>query len=476
TATPSPTPTRTVVCTPPRCQTGEVVFCPGTCPGGCGTQCATPTPPPPLGACVGDCDDDGHVQVDELVKGVNIALGTLDFSTCPAFDTDMNFHVTVDELVKAVNAALNGCVRSTRTPTPIDQNPSPSQTITCGCTPTTTATFTPSITPTSLAHPGDLARSIAGRAALIADGMGAVPSVVTALAAGFVFDTGNTPGTSASRRSSDLGGIAAACPLGGTVTRTCTPGADQNVVMAISFSSCTVSTPDGYGTFNGSMTLTGNGFCPNLIVPPFEIAIDFSGSFSDSQHQVKLNLDANVDGTVTLAQLAGSCFLSGATFTLNGTLDAAIPAGGGVRVEFQNTAIDAVVNEFSGDCAPLRFAATFNGNAGFTEIASQASFNVSFADFLFNQDANPKLIQLNGGLSSGCLGGAVTLATDTPLIGQLGALCFTSGRLRATTTQTAEAVSYVAGGGVAIDSNLDEVPEQTFDSCVMSPLLECSGG
>jgi hypothetical protein len=33
-----------VVCTPPPCKTGEVLYCPEVCPGGCGAQCATPTP------------------------------------------------------------------------------------------------------------------------------------------------------------------------------------------------------------------------------------------------------------------------------------------------------------------------------------------------------------------------------------------------------------------------------------------------
>jgi hypothetical protein len=44
TVTPTPTPTVLVYCTPPPCQEGEVLYCPGECPGGCGTECATPTP------------------------------------------------------------------------------------------------------------------------------------------------------------------------------------------------------------------------------------------------------------------------------------------------------------------------------------------------------------------------------------------------------------------------------------------------
>lgn len=36
--------------------------------------------------CVGDCDNSGAVTVDELVKGVSIALGTLPVDQCPRFD------------------------------------------------------------------------------------------------------------------------------------------------------------------------------------------------------------------------------------------------------------------------------------------------------------------------------------------------------------------------------------------------------
>jgi hypothetical protein len=59
--------------------------------------------------CTGDCNQDGLVTVDELVKGVNIALGLLPVEDCTSFDRNEDGSVTVDELVIAVNAALVGC-------------------------------------------------------------------------------------------------------------------------------------------------------------------------------------------------------------------------------------------------------------------------------------------------------------------------------------------------------------------------------
>jgi hypothetical protein len=60
-------------------------------------------------ACVGDCNGNRIVTVDELIKGVNIALGSLALTECPAFDRNKNLVVTVDELIVGVNNALTGC-------------------------------------------------------------------------------------------------------------------------------------------------------------------------------------------------------------------------------------------------------------------------------------------------------------------------------------------------------------------------------
>jgi hypothetical protein len=62
-----------------------------------------------LGACAGDCAGNGTVAVNELILGVNIALGNASTDQCPAFDTGGDHQVTVSELVAAVSNALNGC-------------------------------------------------------------------------------------------------------------------------------------------------------------------------------------------------------------------------------------------------------------------------------------------------------------------------------------------------------------------------------
>jgi pseudomonalisin len=59
--------------------------------------------------CAGDCNGDGVVTVDEVMTGVNIALGATPASQCPGLDANGDAIVTVDELLQAVDHVLNGC-------------------------------------------------------------------------------------------------------------------------------------------------------------------------------------------------------------------------------------------------------------------------------------------------------------------------------------------------------------------------------
>ena len=59
--------------------------------------------------CVGDCDASHSVSISELVTGVNIALGSAQLSSCPAFDCQGNGTVPINCLIQAVNNALGTC-------------------------------------------------------------------------------------------------------------------------------------------------------------------------------------------------------------------------------------------------------------------------------------------------------------------------------------------------------------------------------
>lgn len=60
-------------------------------------------------ACPGDCNSNREVTINELVAGVNLALGIGSSQTCPAMDWGGDGLVDVSELLRAVNASLIGC-------------------------------------------------------------------------------------------------------------------------------------------------------------------------------------------------------------------------------------------------------------------------------------------------------------------------------------------------------------------------------
>lgn len=59
--------------------------------------------------CIGDCNGDGAVSVDELVMGVTIALEESRVETCHAFDFSGDGAVTIDEILGGIGRALAGC-------------------------------------------------------------------------------------------------------------------------------------------------------------------------------------------------------------------------------------------------------------------------------------------------------------------------------------------------------------------------------
>ena len=85
-----------------------MISTPTETPTGVISGTATATVPP--GGCVGDCNGNGMVEINELIIGVNIALGSAPLSNCSSFDANHDGMVEINELIQAVNNALNGCL------------------------------------------------------------------------------------------------------------------------------------------------------------------------------------------------------------------------------------------------------------------------------------------------------------------------------------------------------------------------------
>jgi outer membrane protein assembly factor BamB len=62
-----------------------------------------------LPSCLGDCNNDHKVAIDELVRGVDIGLGRDPMGECPRFDADSSGDLSVDELVGGVGNSIAGC-------------------------------------------------------------------------------------------------------------------------------------------------------------------------------------------------------------------------------------------------------------------------------------------------------------------------------------------------------------------------------
>lgn len=111
---------------------------------------------PVAATCVGDCNLDQQVTVDELITMINVALGTAGVGSCVAGDGNHDGDITVDEIISAVAHALSGC--------PLEPTPSATAppTDTPGATPPPTAT--PENTATATATPGVNLGSASGHA------------------------------------------------------------------------------------------------------------------------------------------------------------------------------------------------------------------------------------------------------------------------------------------------------------------------
>lgn len=105
-------------------------------------------------ACYGDCDGDGFLTVDELVRAVTIALGRQTIDTCLSADVSGDEMVTVEEVIVATQFALRGCpppdtATATATDTPVHTGtPTVTATRTLTATRTRTPTHTPLASPT----------------------------------------------------------------------------------------------------------------------------------------------------------------------------------------------------------------------------------------------------------------------------------------------------------------------------------------
>lgn len=265
-----------------------------------------PAPRAPAGladACVGDCDGDGMVAINELIAGVGIALGQQPVSTCANIDRNGDGAVTVEELIAAVRAALDGCPGSP-TATPTDA-PTAMPTATAAVTLTLTASATPTLPVTE------------------------VPSATA-------------PATPTATAPPTLSATPSFTP-----TATATPfGAPTDLVVAIDGGDVRLvwNNPDPLGGFTQARVLRRLNAA---VDGPDDAAAEtvFSGAASNAAHPL-LALLPNVPEdnrtyhyAVFACSAAGSCGADGAAATLTPTLPDVL-RGGGYVIHWRHASAD----------------------------------------------------------------------------------------------------------------------------------------
>jgi hypothetical protein len=438
TSTPTPsagTPTRTGTATPTATPTPTP-----TTPSGLRTPTPTPTPTPTGGTvpcdCVGDCDCSREVTVDEILKMVNIALGNVPVAQCEPGDASQDGQITVDEILMAVSNALNGCGP------PVSPSPSPSP--------------TRSVSP--IVSTPD---RIAAGTTVIANTIGAIPSVIGAIAAGLTLRP-NAPLV----WGADGGGLGFAaadvipCPNGGTITKA------TGVTTTIALASCELPYGTGTVTYNGNVSIA-------LLTTALQANVE--AIYADASGAETRRISAVLQGTVSPSP-GGSCYLTSATLTItSGTLAVSTPGGDQLSLVLSGATVAIRVDQFSSGCVPVEYRLTLDG-PGELRTAGGTAVDVEFDQLVMDVEATGAPIYIaivSGAVEASCFGGRVTLKSNPTLQLLSAQFCPTAGGVDLTMPMGTARFVYRADGGIDVDANGDGAIDQTLQTCVTTALLQC---
>ncbi len=435
-------------------------------------------------ACVGDCNGDGDVTIDEIIKGVAVALGA-SIEVCRPLDANGDGEITIDELIRAVNNALNSCpVSDTPTPTTTmalaTPTPSPTEAILLPSA-TASATATPSQLPTATIP---VAVTVAHRAAGLLDTLTSVfrsiPKLMSVLT--------NLNQSLAPRSTTAEVERTFQCPGSGGGTISCDRPALGGVpprfgppTFTILLDQC-VTTADTGGNlkFDGLMTLQGqNGdgctSLPDVVTLGIdELTIDATGGRGSVRAEF-----TGFSAVTTFACANEPCACKADSIGLELAGKVVVTATvGDTQVPDVNTTFDdgssilLEVSQYSDACSPVKYHMSVNGDI---EIATQgASFVASFAETDLNGDSSTgqDLVSIEGSVESPCLGSSISYRTQQPMAFSDAAVCPVAGGILVNHDAASDLLAY-ANQGVSIDLNDDQSFDGTFESCLDPSFFVC---
>ena len=471
--------------------------------------------PPALRAqdCRGDCNGNGVVSVEELVRLVNIALGGAAVTSCPPGDQNGDGQITIDELVAAVRALLENCSptatatatatdtqTATFTATPTGPTATPTATVqtttptTTRSGPTATATETPKATatvtrtatrtatgPTATVTPVGPTSTITA-AATATNTHPPTPTTTTAPtpAAGAVGVAGRLPivlkaftvfpiVTAVMSRGGLAGEDAAPCPLGGTASLSIISPTD----LRWQATDCRLP------AYGGALTVDGSIHVSDAADPPNQrYDIHVTGKYENAGGSTILMGEADLGGRSMGPVPGGMCKTRGVSVRADeGRVRATTPDGRWAEIGFVDTMLSFAISstDFDANCLPKRYGVGLTGAA--TLSSSEGGFaEVSFDSLNFGADDTTSTTQfttLFGGMASPCIGGAVQLTA--PVLPRLGwsTICPSEGGMVVDFGQQRRSYMTYSPAGVEFDVGFDDTIDYMRSDCRDSLWLGC---
>jgi hypothetical protein len=463
--------------------------------------------------CTGDCNDNGQVAVNELVIGINIGLGLVGGTACPALEEE-DGTVPIDEMITAVDNALNGCPGAVPSATPTEvetEEPTATPTEASGTATTTpeatatvpvggtetatpeatetttpeatvTSTEVPSATPTQLptetGTPEPDLDVVAGATTAALNGVNAIPNLISAIVAGVVGPGGAGQGSGAGVDT---------CELGGTVTDSGSlTGANG---LTITLDMCEVSRPGGSVLFHGTVNVRITNVIQVTGTATADVRIVFKDGLGATTLTTTANLSAAVDLAVRLAGPADTCdfevgpldvVLTQVLMTLNGDLSSETADGTLVTMTFDDTMANLAIQTYGAGCVPTEYTLELDGGAQVVQFAGgggggagtpSISFSLFFVDFIIDAESGSGMsqVEMSGKITADCFGGTVTLSTPERIQLLLGEFCPENGTVD---VQDLGDIFY-NDGGVTVDS--DDAEPMMYPTCLDPALLACIG-
>jgi hypothetical protein len=403
------------------------------------------------------------VTIDEILRLVNIALGTASIDTCPAGDVDGNLEITIEEIIAAVNAALNGCPSPPPTNTPTIGSVPPSSTATATDTP---GPAEPTATPAS---GGTLARNAAHTLPLLARSLTSVPAVLSAI--GQIAGGGR-----AARQVSDV----RPCSGGGTLDFTCsqtTPSVSPRDYQ-VGFAACELEAGSGSVDLNGTVTgrSTESGFLAICSLPPLELStlnltnveVALNSAGGNQTLQATFNANGSLKAT---PDLASACRIAALDLTLSGTV---VTTVGTITstMTFDSTRLVLTIDAFSADCVPVAYRLGVDGPLSIQGPPLAGGFQGVLSGFVLQvkQEGVGERMALSGNVTASCFDGSVGLTTPVDLNFAASAPCPDAGVILLTGSGAAAKLTFDANG-VSIDTGNNGSVDETLPSCA-GPLCE----